>query len=75
MNRQGSIFLACCRTLFGFDDYQIQEEAMSNPSRRFDQATIGVLLGVRWWDWDIEKITRNVGAICGDRLEALQAAQ
>ncbi|MFL5505779.1 MAG: CatB-related O-acetyltransferase [Gemmatimonadales bacterium] len=41
---------------------------------RFDHATIARLLQVRWWDWDAEKITRNVRAICGSEVAALEAA-
>lgn len=48
-----------------------------NPARviryRFDEATVDALLEVRWWDWDIERITRNLGAICGARLDLLQS--
>ena len=29
---------------------------------------------VRWWDWDAEKITRNVRAICGSEVTALEVA-
>lgn len=41
---------------------------------RFDHATIARLLQVRWWDWDAAKITRNVRAICGSEVAALEAA-
>ena len=41
---------------------------------RFDQSTIARLLAVRWWDWDAAKITRNVRAICGSEVAALEAA-
>ena len=41
---------------------------------RFDHATIARLLQVRWWDWDAEKISRNVRAICGSEVAALEAA-
>jgi virginiamycin A acetyltransferase len=41
---------------------------------RFDEATIARLLAVRWWDWDAAKITRNVRAICGSEVAALEAA-
>jgi virginiamycin A acetyltransferase len=41
---------------------------------RFDEATIARLLAVRWWDWEVEKITRNVRAICGSDVGALEAA-
>jgi len=50
-----------------------------NPAKeirqRFDETTIQALLDVRWWDWDIEKITRNLNAICGSDIEALRQAK
>ena len=50
-----------------------------NPARivkmRFDPGTIEKLLQIRWWDWDIEKITRNIPAICGADICALERAQ
>ncbi|BAW95611.1 acetyltransferase [[Synechococcus] sp. NIES-970] len=50
-----------------------------NPAReirqRFDDATIQTLLEIQWWQWDIEKITRNLQAICGADLEQLRQAQ
>lgn len=49
-----------------------------NPAReirkRFDPDTIQALLELQWWHWDIEKITRNLKAICGSDLEALRQA-
>ena len=42
--------------------------------KRFDGATIDALLELRWWDWPIEKISRNVTAICGGDIVALQSA-
>jgi virginiamycin A acetyltransferase len=48
-----------------------------NPARvirhRFDDATIARLLELRWWDWDIERITQKVRAIAGTDLAALEA--
>jgi virginiamycin A acetyltransferase len=41
---------------------------------RFDVPTIARLLAVRWWDWDVAKITRNVRAICGSEVAALETA-
>jgi virginiamycin A acetyltransferase len=41
---------------------------------RFDEPTIARLLAVRWWDWDVAKITRNVRAICGSEVTALEMA-
>ena len=40
-----------------------------------DDATVGRLLAIRWLDWDIGKVTRNIAAICGADLEALGVAR
>lgn len=47
-----------------------------NPAKvvkmRFDEKTIERLLLIAWWDWDIDKINRNLSLICNldvDRLE------
>ncbi|MEO9339212.1 CatB-related O-acetyltransferase [Mesorhizobium sp. SB112] len=51
--------------------------AAGNPATpvkmRFDEKTVERLLAVAWWDWPVDKITRNLEAIRGadiDRLEA-----
>ena len=48
-----------------------------NPARvirhRFDDATVARLLALRWWDWDIARITRKVAAIAGTDVDALEA--
>jgi len=41
---------------------------------RFDEDTRNALLEIAWWDWETDKITRNVEAICGGDLEALKNA-
>ena len=49
-----------------------------NPAKivkmRFDQRTIDRLLKVAWWDWPVDKITRNLNAIRGADIRALEAA-
>lgn len=47
-----------------------------NPAKvvkmRFDDKTIERLLRIAWWNWDIEKINRNLSLICNldvDRLD------
>jgi virginiamycin A acetyltransferase len=49
-----------------------------NPARiirkRFADDVIAELLAIRWWDWDVEKITRNLKAIRGADLADLRAA-
>ena len=37
--------------------------------KRFDNETISELLKLRWWDWNEEKIKRNLEAIQTGRLE------
>lgn len=50
-----------------------------NPVReihkRFEESVIEELLKIRWWDWEIEKITRNLKIICSADIEALRKAQ
>jgi virginiamycin A acetyltransferase len=49
-----------------------------NPAQtirmRFESDTIARLLALRWWDWDITKITRTVLAICSADIDALEQA-
>ena len=40
--------------------------------RRFDQETIDALLELRWWDWPLEKLSKNLRAIQTGDLEALR---
>ncbi|WP_396135065.1 Vat family streptogramin A O-acetyltransferase [Chamaesiphon sp. OTE_8_metabat_110] len=46
-----------------------------NPAKcirqRFDDETIQALLKVAWWNWEIEKITRNLEQIVAADLETL----
>jgi len=50
-----------------------------NPARlirrRFDEAIIAALLDIAWWDWPIDKVTRNLDAIRGRDIEALRHAR
>jgi virginiamycin A acetyltransferase len=46
-----------------------------NPAKsirqRFDDRTIAALMEIAWWNWEIEKITRNLDRIVAADLEAL----
>lgn len=42
---------------------------------RFDVQTRRKLLRIAWWEWDAERITRNLEALCSHDLAALQAAE
>jgi virginiamycin A acetyltransferase len=46
-----------------------------NPARiirkRFDEETIEKLLALAWWDWDLDKITKNVAHLTGNDVSKL----
>ena len=50
--------------------------AAGSPCRvirhRFDQAFTEYLLALRWWDWDAEKIFRNLEALCSGDPEQIR---
>ncbi|CUI17366.1 putative acetyltransferase [Candidatus Protochlamydia naegleriophila] len=41
---------------------------------RFDESTIKKLQVIQWWNWDVEKITRNIPLIVSADLEKLETA-
>ena len=47
-----------------------------NPAReirkRFNDAGIEKLLNIQWWNWPIQKLTRNVGLLTGTDIAALE---
>ena len=42
--------------------------------KRFDDDTITILEKIRWWDWDAEKIKRNLAAIQSGDIDLLLSA-
>lgn len=42
--------------------------------RRFNDTTVARLMHIAWWDWPREKLMRNLGAVRGADLAALEAA-
>ncbi|WP_224996701.1 CatB-related O-acetyltransferase [Cesiribacter sp. SM1] len=42
--------------------------------RRFSEQDTSRLLNIRWWDWPIEKITRNVQLLTGNDINGLEKA-
>ncbi|MDZ4754122.1 MAG: CatB-related O-acetyltransferase [Phycisphaerae bacterium] len=48
---------------------------VGNPARiarlRYDDATISKLLAIRWWDWPVERITRNLPEIVRGQWDRL----
>lgn len=43
--------------------------------KRFSDGDIERLLQIRWWDWPIDKITRNVQLFTGNNVEGLEKAE
>lgn len=47
-----------------------------NPTKpirkRFSDEQIDMLLKLKWWDWEIEKITRNVAVLTGNDIQKLK---
>ncbi|MBK1986745.1 Vat family streptogramin A O-acetyltransferase [Sphaerospermopsis aphanizomenoides BCCUSP55] len=50
--------------------------AGGNPAvpikQRFTDEEIEILLSIRWWDWNIEKITRNIDVIMNGDIQKLK---
>lgn len=53
--------------------------AAGNPARvvksRFPEEVAARLLEIAWWDWPIDKVTRNLELITGGDIEALAKAE
>lgn len=51
--------------------------AGGNPAvpikQRFSDEEIEILLSIGWWDWDIEKITRNIDVIMNGDIQKLRS--
>lgn len=48
----------------------------ASPIRsRFPEKTVRALLDIAWWNWDADKITRNLAAIVSADLDALRGAR
>lgn len=47
-----------------------------NPARvikkRFSEEIIELLLELKWWDWDIEKISRNINFLSSMDIDVLK---
>ncbi|MDD9334945.1 MULTISPECIES: CatB-related O-acetyltransferase [unclassified Candidatus Tisiphia] len=50
--------------------------AVGNPSRiirkRFSEDIVDKLAQIKWWDWDYDKITRNIEVIVGADIDQLK---
>jgi len=41
-------------------------------NNRFDDELTEYLLNLKWWNWDSDKIFRNMGALCSGDLERIK---
>ncbi|TIO10921.1 MAG: chloramphenicol acetyltransferase, partial [Mesorhizobium sp.] len=41
---------------------------------RFDEFTVRRLLKAAWWNWPVDKVSRNLNAIRGADISKLEAA-
>lgn len=68
----GAIIAANSTVIKDVEPYSI---VGGNPAKgikkRFSEEDIKKLLELKWWDWDIEKITKNIQDLTGNTLEIL----
>ena len=71
----GAIVAAKSVVTHDVPDYAI---VAGNPAKivkmRFDESTVDRLLAAAWWNWPVDKIARNLNAIRGADMAALEAA-
>jgi virginiamycin A acetyltransferase len=69
---EGAIIAANSTVVKDVEPYSI---VGGNPAgeirKRFPEETIRKLLELKWWDWEIEKITRNVHLLTGEDVDSL----
>ena len=69
----GAIIAANSTVTKDVEPYAIVGGNPAAPIRkRFSEEQILELLKLKWWDWDIDKITRHVHDLTGTNLEALR---
>lgn len=72
----GAIIASRSVVVNDIDPYTIVGGNPAQPIKaRFTAETIKILLNIKWWDWDIEKITRNLEIITSANIPALLKAK
>lgn len=68
---EGAIIAARSVVVNDIDPYTIVEGNPAQPIKaRFTAETIKILLDIKWWDWDIDKITQNLETTTSTNLIA-----
>jgi virginiamycin A acetyltransferase len=71
----GSIVAAKSVVVKDVPAYTIVGENPAKPiKQRFSDEDMALLEEIAWWDWDLEKITRNLHLIMGNDIRALHHA-
>lgn len=72
----GAIIAAASVVTRDVPPYTIVGGNPAKPIRqRFPPDTVRALLEIAWWNWDADKITRNLEKIVGGDIEALRGAE
>lgn len=72
----GAIVAACSVVTADVPPYVVVGGNPARPiRRRFSEDICTALLQIAWWDWPIDKVTRNLSAIVSADLERLLQAQ
>lgn len=68
----GAIIATNSTVIKHIEPYSIVE---GNPQtiikKRFSEDTISKLLKLKWWDWSVDKITKNIQHLTGNKVEKL----
>jgi virginiamycin A acetyltransferase len=70
----GAIIASTATVTKSVEPYTIVGGNPAKPiKKRFSEKQIEKLLKIKWWDWDIEKITKNVQVLTGTDFEKLES--
>jgi virginiamycin A acetyltransferase len=72
----GAIIAANATVVKNVEPYSIVGGNPANEiKKRFSEEDIKKLLDIKWWDWDIEKITKNVHNLTGENIQNIEGKE